>query len=353
MVILGVVIVLGLLAWLVSSGSSGTGNQADSTSDEATVAATDQSATDQGSSAEPTDSASTAGDGPESTPAVVGTIATGAHPVEAEVVDDGLWVQVDGGLERYPASGDDPNATTTVDLGGNGNDIVPGDGVLYVTLMDAQEVAVIDLTTDEVDRIPVGGGPLAGALLDDTLWVTAHGDFDGAPGALVPIADGAAGTPIPLDEKPFAVIAYDDALWVTFAESDGLAQIDPATSTVTARYSVGPGPVDVQAIDDQLWVTLGDANQVAIVDPTDGTVVDSVDVGTRPWKLAEGFGAVWVSNRGDEIGPGSVSRIDPSSLMVTGTAATEVQTDELAIGPSDVFAVNYGSGSVSVISPGL
>jgi YVTN family beta-propeller protein len=336
--IAAVVLVIALIAGLMASRGGETGNETD-----ATDAVTEPNATD-----------TSAGTGEASGPAVpaaVQTIATGTHPVEAEVVDDTLWVQVDGGLESYGASGDDPTPTDSIDLGSNGNDIVPGDGVLYVTLGAAAEVAVVDLSTNEVDRISVPGDPLSGTLLDDTLWVTAHGDFDGAPGALVPVADGTAGTPIPLDEKPYAVLAYADALWVTFADTDQIAYVDPTTGDVTP-YTVGPNPVDVQAVNDQLWVTLSGANQVAVVDPDNGEVVDQVDVGTRPWKLAEGFDAVWVSNRGDDVGPGSVSRIDPSSLEVTGNVPTEVSTDELAIGPTAVFAVNNGSNTVSVISPG-
>jgi len=335
-----------LIAVIVSNGGGGTANQADTTG-----AATE--ATAGGTSAVSETSATNATPAPAA-PAVVATIATGSHPIDLEVVDDALWVQVDGGLERYDASGDNPTPLGRVNLepNGRGNDIVPDGAWLDVALAAAGEVAVVDPATENVDdRIPMGGAPLSGAVLGDTLWVTVDGDFDGKPGALVPVTSDGPGAPIPLDDAPNGVLAYADTLWVTFAATDHIAHVDPNTGEVTP-YRVGPGPVDVQAVNHQLWVTLGGANQVVIVDPSSGNVVDHVDVGMKPWKLAEGFGAVWVSNRGDDVGPGSVSRIDPSTLTVTGNVATEVGTDELAIGPTAVFAVNTGSGTVSVISPG-
>src|SRR5262245_9386288 len=267
--IAGAVLVIAVIVGVIVS--SGGGGQESQTSD--TTAATE--AATEATETAATDTAASGGDaGAPAAPALASSIASGSHPVDLEVVGDSLWVQVDGGLERYDASGDDPTVLGHVNLepNGQGNDIIPDGDFLDVTLAGAGEVAVVDPTTGNVDeRIPVDGAPLAGAVLGDTLWVTVRGDFGGKPGALVPITSDGVGSPIPLDDGPNGVVAYENALWVTFAETDHVAYVDPDTEEVIP-YPVGPNPVDVQAVNHQLWVTLSGANQVAIVDPSSGNV---------------------------------------------------------------------------------
>jgi len=69
-------------------------------------------------------------------------------------------------------------------------------------------------------------------------------------------------------------------------------------------------------ISGQLWVTVSGEDRVALVDSASGAVAESIDVGDRPWKVVDGFGAVWVSNHGDGQTASSVVRIDPTSREV-------------------------------------
>jgi len=76
-------------------------------------------------------------------------------------------------------------------------------------------------------------------------------------------------------------------------------------------------------------------NTVGVIDPSSNRLVEEVPVGLDPHAIAVGEGAVWVTNREDEI----VSRIDP--------ADTSARPRTIAVGdyPSDV---TVASGSVWV-----
>jgi YVTN family beta-propeller protein len=64
-------------------------------------------------------------------------------------------------------------------------------------------------------------------------------------------------------------------------------------------------------------------------------VVATIPVGLRPFRVAAGAGAIWVTNRAE----GTVSRIDPATGAVSGTF------DGVGAGPSRVMVAQ---GSVWV-----
>jgi YVTN family beta-propeller protein len=138
---------------------------------------------------------------------------------------------------------------------------------------------------------------------------------------------------------------------VTFFHAGTLGLIDPASRQVT-EFPVGADPVDVRLIGGQLWVTVSGEDKLALVDPATGAVAESIEVGDRPWKVVDGFGAVWVSNHGDGQAVSSIMRIDPTSHAVGDPIPVGVMPDEIAVGTDDLFVGNFGSRSISVIDPG-
>jgi YVTN family beta-propeller protein len=322
--VLAVLMVVGAVVWVLSSGD-----------DDAATTTTGVETTS-GAGPAATTTPPTGGTGaPAVVPAsVVGELPTTGQPVEVLVAGGTLWGSVDGGIERFAPPGPDAQPTGTVDLGGPGfgNDLIVWDGVLYVTRFDAQSLQALDIVTGALRGAPIGlpGKPLTGVVSGDTLWLAVHGSSSGAPGSVVAVRDGAVVDEIPLDQLPYQIEAVADRLWVTFFHAGTLGLIDPTSRQVT-QFPVGADPVDVRLIGGQLWVTVSGEDKVVLVDPASGAVAETIEVGDRPWKVVEGFGAVWVSNHGD------------------GQA---VLPDEIAVGTDDLFVGNFGSRSISVIDPG-
>ena len=140
----------------------------------------------------------------------------------------------------------------------------------------------------------------------------------------------------------------DGRLWVTFYNAGSFGMIDPASRQVTVS-PVGANPVDVRLIGGQLWVTVSGEDRIALIDPASGAETGSIQVGQSPWKVEEGFGAVWVSNQGDGLGDAhrpvhaGGRRTDPRR----GQARTRSPS-----APTSLFVGNFGSRSISVIDPG-
>jgi YVTN family beta-propeller protein len=348
--------VVGAVVWVLSSGDDTTAGTTTAGVATTGVATTGVATTGSGGSVATT-APPTGGTGAPAVvaPSVVGDLPTTGQPVEVLVAAGTLWASVDGGIERFAPPGPDAPATGTVDLGspGFGNDLIVWDGVLYVTRFDAQSLQALDIVTGALrgPPVPLPGKPLTGVVSGDTLWLAVHGSSSGAPGSVVAVRDGAVVDEIPLDQLPYQIEAVADRLWVTFFHAGTLGLIDPASRQVT-EFPVGADPVDVRLIGGQLWVTVSGEDKLALVDPATGAVAESIEVGDRPWKVVDGFGAVWVSNHGDGQAVSSIMRIDPTSHAVGDPIPVGVMPDEIAVGTDDLFVGNFGSRSISVIDPG-
>jgi hypothetical protein len=336
-VVIALILVIGAIVWTLSSGDDPAADP-DSTG---------VSSASEGSAAAPAVPA----------PSVVDDFQTTGEPKEIVVAGGSLWATYDGGVEQFTPPGPDAESSGLVDLGsaGYGNDMIVRDDTLYVIRYQGQAVAAVDLATGDASATPVSleeyGPALSGVISGDTLWLTVHGSSSDAPGSVVAIRDGEVVDEIPLEQKPYQIEAVGDQLWVTYFETGRLGLIDPTTRE-DADFAVGEKPVDVRLIADQLWVTVSGEDRIALVDPASGTEKDEIEVGDAPWKLEEGFGAVWVSNQGDGQTDGSVMPIDPTSHQVGDAIGVGVKPDAIAVGDDHVFVGNLGSGSISVIDPG-
>jgi DNA-binding beta-propeller fold protein YncE len=278
--------------------------------------------------------------------------------------------QQDGALQRFDITSPTPTALDTVPLGfnegRNGNDVVAAGGKLYVTQQDAGTVARVDLDAlaDPPLRIPMPtvpgttavGAPLNATELDGTLWVTVHTPPDATDrGFLVPIdvATDSVGTPIPMDQVPYGIVAAGDALWVTFDDVDQIGRVDVTTGEVETIDGFDQ-PLDILPVGDDLWVVNARADRISIVDPASMQIRRNVQVGFIPWKIAAGMGSVWVVNSGNGSAPGSVSRIDATTndaRALQDPIEVQVAPVELAVGGDRVFVANLASSVVSVLAP--
>jgi peptide/nickel transport system substrate-binding protein len=78
-----------------------------------------------------------------------------------------------------------------------------------------------------------------------------------------------------------------------------------------------------------------------------GRLLRRVGVGEDPEAVAAGARAVWVANRGD----GTVSKIDPGTLAVTGTIGVGDAPSALATGADRVWVANAGDGTLARVDP--
>jgi DNA-binding beta-propeller fold protein YncE len=125
--------------------------------------------------------------------------------------------------------------------------------------------------------------------------------------------------------------------------------VDPDTNAPVAETYVAEGAEAVVAGDDALWVTSGKSATLTRVNPHNNEVVAIIPVGANPGRLAVGEGGVWTLNRGEGGSDGprqlTVSRIDPKTNKMVAT---------IPIGELDASAeIAAGEGAVWISAPGV
>ncbi|HXZ62721.1 MAG TPA: hypothetical protein VEG62_08260, partial [Acidimicrobiales bacterium] len=116
------------------------------------------------------------------------------------------------------------------------------------------------------------------------------------------------------------------------------------TGVVGTPVPVLSGAVRVAAGFDALWTTGTVDRLTRVVPSTDGgaPVQRAVVVGRGPTAVAAGVDAVWVAN----TQAGTVSRVDPNTMTVTGTYKVGADPDSIAVAPDGQVVVGYSSGTV-------
>jgi DNA-binding beta-propeller fold protein YncE len=217
-------------------------------------------------------------------------------------------------------------------------------------------VGAIDPTTNKlVASIPVGHNPESIAAGGGSIWVANVDDgtitrIDGRSRKVVETFGRFRGT-------PRAIAFGNGTVWLTTGE-DRLFRIDPANDRITAVplhwhsgfHSVLPEGLGVAAGYGAVWLSSTDLGEILRVDPSSGRVV-VIEDGRGIGSLALGNGAVWVSEQN------GVSRIDPSTNVLTGTAqigpvaSADPVSVGIAFGEGSVWAAKVSSGEVWQVSP--
>ena len=157
---------------------------------------------------------------------------------------------------------------------------------------------------------------------------------------------------------PGSVQAFDGALWPVCFGDQRVLRVDP-TSGAVDDVAVPGSPSDIAVVGDELWVTVRDREAVDVIDPVAMRVVDSIDVGPNPHKVIAAFGWVWVTNEGDAVADGTVSRIDPATRAeVQPRVTVGLAPIELAAGGERVYVANFNGrglddrpGTVTILAP--
>jgi len=207
-----------------------------------------------------------------------------------------------------------------------------------------------------------------GVLDGETGDVTATMDLDDRPGAVVAAADAVwvtnpdVGTvtridsdeqeirdTIPVGENPTGITVGFDAVWVVNSGGRSVSRISPDTNEVVGEpIEVGNGPVGIAASEDAVWVTNRFDGTISRIDPgTNEVIGEPIEVGLDPRGIAAGFGDVWVALAGSN----AVVRIDPDTNEVTRSIPVLNSPGSLAVSADAVWVVNSLDDTVSSIDP--
>ena len=163
--------------------------------------------------------------------------------------------------------------------------------------------------------VRTGGRPVAVATGYGRVWTA------DTLGNTVTVLDESTGklfgAPVSVGQEPVSVATGEGGVWVASLLSGSVSLLDPSTRKVRASVALPDGAVRVAVGDGYVWVT-GQTDTLTRVDPRPLGVSlrwKQVTVGKGPIGVSVGLGSVWVANAES----GTLSRVDPNTLRVTGT----------------------------------
>jgi streptogramin lyase len=161
-----------------------------------------------------------------------------------------------------------------------------------------------------------------------------------------PRTNHVSGLPIRVGTGGGGMVAGFGALWVTNGDSNGsVSRVNPATGTVTRTLANVP---DVTAVGaGSLWGT-GNNGGVHRVDPATGKVTATIGRPKNAVRVTFWAGSAWVSA---EL-PGTLTRIDPASNRILGTAV-RAGTSPIYItaAPSGLWVVDFTARDLLHLAP--
>jgi len=243
----------------------------------------------------PTSQASERGPGvrADDPPQITGRLTVGTKPCGVVGGNDRVWVSSFGsGTVRYV----DPQTlemSKPITVGTKPCGVAVGAGSLWVENYGSDNVTRIDLSTGEVlSTIAVGSAPYDVTFFADAAWVTDYGD--GTVSRIDAMTEER--TVIQVRPKPIGIVAAGGTVWVAHENGD-LLGIDPATSTVTVRTSIGSAANWTAADGDNLWVGGRFNNDVVHLDATTAEVLGRYEIGALPLDGDVVDGVAWFPDK--------------------------------------------------------
>jgi PQQ-dependent catabolism-associated beta-propeller protein len=255
--------------------------------------------------------------------------------------------------------------------------------LVYVSLEDGGEIAVVDVNKGEVAaRIPVGKRPRGIKLSRDgrTLYVALSGSPRGGPGAdesKLPPADRTADgigvvdlgarklvrtLPSGQDPEAFDISRDGKMLFVSNEETAEMSVVDLKSGTVAHKVAIGHEPEGVRVRPDGkvVYVTSETDNEVTAVDTRTFKVLAHIPTGPRPRGIAftkDGRTAFITCENGAQVTVVDAVKNAPSgSIKVAAKAKTVLGPRPMGVALSPdgkTLYVSNGRGeSVAVIDVG-
>jgi YVTN family beta-propeller protein len=227
----------------------------------------------------------------------------------------------------------------------------------YVTSLGADNVSVIDTTSNAVVAPPIGVGdePIGVAVSPDGSRAYVANFGSGSVSVIDTASNAVVASPI-VGETPFGVAVTPDGsrVYVSNYEAESISVIDTSTNATIGSVPLGqagPGVLAVSPDGSRVYVANHNAGTVSVIDTSNNLVSGlPIVIGERASALAPtpGGNRLYVA----DSKAGSVSVIDTASHVVAGSpigVGEEPVAIALAPDGSRAYVVNSGDGSVSVI----
>ena len=196
-------------------------------------------------------------------PKQIGNVVPGgAGAIAAQ--GDAVWVAPSSGL-LVRLDSNARRSLQQIDPTANPSGIAIGDGALWVTDSDANNVTRFDATGMR-STIPVGNGPSAIAIGAGSVWVS-----DSLDDTLVRInpVTAAVTTTIPVGHSPTGVAVGTGSVWVANSGDGTVSRVDPRSDKRTATITVGGSPQAIVVHNRRAWVTV-DERATGLTRPAGG-----------------------------------------------------------------------------------
>ena len=220
---------------------------------------------------------------------------------------------------------------------------------LWVANLDDRTVTRIDLSSQRLQSIPIGGAPTALAATPGAVWVS---DTTGQISRIDPEYD----RPVPTQQLPasnllplgtaWPMLLASRSIWIV--DPDGyVGQFAPGTGRQTGLVDVGNEPSAVAAGADSLWVTNSADGTVTRIDPATLVTMATIPVGHGPDAVAVNAAGVWVANAGDD----ALVRIDPDTGAVAATVSVGDGPAAVLATATALWVANARDGTVMRLDP--
>ena len=158
---------------------------------------------------------------------------------------------------------------------------------------------------------------------------------------------------VPVGVRPGPLAVGGGAVWVGNLEERTLTKIDARrpVPVPAGTYPLGKTPTGVAFGAGSVWVAHGALGQLSAVDPEFGQVSKPIEVageaiGSANGAVTVGARAVW-----SVFADSTLGRVDPSTLVVTGSATTASAPAGVVVAYGYVWVVNTDSANVQRFNP--
>ena len=261
-----------------------------------------------------------------------------------------IWVTGKGVLYRVdPATAQIVTAIAVPGIGLKQSHIATGAGAVWVTGRDRGQCGVyrIDPRRNRVASfIRLPPTPVVVTVAYGRVWVNEPRAGRAVVFRINPATNHVSGPPVRVGTGGGWMVAGFGALWVTNGDSNGsVSRINPATGAVTRTLTNVP---DVTAAGaGSLWGA-GNDGGIQRVDPATGRVTATIGRPKNAVNLTFWAGSAWASAEP----PGTLSRIDPASNRLIGTAV-RAGTSPIYItaAPSGLWVVDFTARDLLHLAP--
>lgn len=279
-------------------------------------------------------------------------IEVGAGPGYATVGAGSVWVgnHVDGSVSRINPGRDEVVSTITIDGEPTGMLFAFGDVWTFGAITGL--LHRIDPRTEKVVatvRLEGTGGGINGlAAGDSSVWVS---ESSGLVYRIDPVRNRIVETVRVLKNGCSAggnLTYASGTVWYACWDDSFLWKIDPGTHRIVDKIQVGGMAGSPAGGDGLVWVPRMDDGMVLGIDPVTGQVERRVDVGSQVEQLRITGRSMWV-----RVSDTTLAEVDLRRMKVINRyelPAAPIPGGGLTLGFGSVWAVNFGTGTISRIN---